>query len=67
VRLIWGGDNRTLLPSAALLGAAFLLVADTLARSVAGANELPVGIVTALVGVPCFVWLLRRPNSELTT
>jgi iron complex transport system permease protein len=63
VRLIWGSDNRTLLPCAALLGAAFLLVADTLARSVAGANELPIGIVTALVGVPCFVWLLRRPNS----
>jgi iron complex transport system permease protein len=67
VRLIWGGDNRSLLPSSALLGAAFLLVADTLARSVAGTNELPIGIVTALVGVPCFVWLLRRPNTGLAT
>jgi iron complex transport system permease protein len=63
VRLIWGGDNRSLLPCAALLGAAFLVDADTLARSLAGANELPIGIVTALVGVPVFVWLLRRPAS----
>jgi ABC-type Fe3+-siderophore transport system permease subunit len=67
VRLIWGGDNRSLLPCAALLGAAFLVAADTLARSLAGANELPIGIVTALVGVPCFVWLLRRPSSGLAT
>ena len=67
IRLIWGGDNRSLLPCAALLGAAFLVAADTLARSLAGANELPIGIVTALVGVPCFVWLLRRPSSGLAT
>jgi iron complex transport system permease protein len=67
VRLIWGGDNRSLLPCAALLGAAFLVAADTLARTIAGANELPIGIVTALVGVPFFVWLLRRPTGGLTT
>jgi iron complex transport system permease protein len=65
VRLIWGSDNRSLLPCAALGGAAFLIAADTLSRSLAGANELPIGIVTALVGVPCFVWLLRRPTSVL--
>jgi iron complex transport system permease protein len=52
-----------LLPCSALAGAAFLVAADTLSRSLAGANELPVGIVTALVGVPCFVWLLRRPTA----
>jgi iron complex transport system permease protein len=63
IRLVWGGDNRALLPCAALAGAAFLVAADTAARSLAGANELPIGIVTALVGVPCFVWLLRRPAS----
>lgn len=63
VRLVWGGDHRTLLPCAALAGAAFLVGADTLSRTVAGANELPIGIVTALVGVPCFVWLLRRPAA----
>jgi iron complex transport system permease protein len=61
VRILWGSDNRGLLPCAALAGAAFLVAADTLSRVIAGANELPIGIVTALIGVPCFVWLLRRP------
>jgi iron complex transport system permease protein len=63
IRLLWGSDNRALLPCAALAGAAFLVGADTLSRTLAGANELPIGIVTALVGVPCFVWLLRRPAA----
>ena len=67
VRLVWGSDNRALLPCAALAGASFLVAADTLARSLAGANELPIGIVTALVGVPCFVWLLRRPSAGVST
>lgn len=67
IRLIWGSDNRALLPCSALAGAAFLVAADTLSRSLAGANELPVGIVTALVGVPCFIWLLRRPTAGLTS
>lgn len=61
VRLLWGSDNRALLPCAALAGAAFLVGADTLARTLAGATELPIGVVTALIGVPFFVWLLRRP------
>jgi iron complex transport system permease protein len=61
IRLLWGSDHRSLLPSAALGGAALLAATDTLARSIAGANELPIGIVTALIGVPCFVWLLRQP------
>ena len=66
VRLVWGSDNRALLPCSALAGAAFLVAADTLSRALAGANELPIGIVTALVGVPCFVWLLRRPAGVST-
>lgn len=62
LRLVWGGDHRLLLPGSALAGAAFLLLADTAARTVAGAGELPVGVVTALIGVPLFVVLLtRRP------
>ena len=65
LRMIWGGDNRALLPCSALAGAAFLVSADTLSRTLAGANELPIGIVTALVGVPFFVWLLRRPSSKV--
>lgn len=64
LRLIWGGDNRVLLPAAALAGATFLVAADTASRTVAGANELPIGVVTALVGVPFFVWLLRRPANR---
>lgn len=63
IRLLWGSDNRALLPGAALAGGAFLVGADTLSRTLAGANELPIGIVTALVGVPCLVWLLRRPAA----
>jgi iron complex transport system permease protein len=65
MRMLWGSDNRGLIPCSALAGAAFLVGADTLARYVAGANELPIGIVTALIGVPIFVWLLRRPSVGL--
>lgn len=62
LRLVWGSDHRFLLPGAALAGAAFLLLADTVARTVAAPVELPVGVVTALIGVPVFVVLLtRRP------
>jgi iron complex transport system permease protein len=65
MRILWGGDNRGLIPCAALAGAAFLVGADALARYAAGANELPIGVVTALIGVPMFVWLLRRPSVGL--
>jgi iron complex transport system permease protein len=65
MRMVWGSDNRGLIPCAALAGAAFLVAADTGARYIAGANELPIGIVTALAGVPMFVWLLRRPAVGL--
>ena len=62
LRLLWGGDHRLLLPGSAIAGGAFLLLADTLARTVAAPGELPVGVVTALIGVPVFVVLLtRRP------
>lgn len=60
IRLAWGSDHRLLLPASFLAGGAFLLLADTLARTVAAPVELPVGVVTALVGVPLFVVLLRR-------
>jgi iron complex transport system permease protein len=59
-RFLWGSDHRALIPASALLGAAFLVLADTLARTAAAPTELPVGVVTAFVGVPFFVWLLRR-------
>jgi iron complex transport system permease protein len=60
VRLLWGADHRFLLPASVLLGAAFVVLADTLARTVAAPTELPVGVVTAFVGVPFFIYLLRR-------
>jgi iron complex transport system permease protein len=59
-RLLWGSDNRLLIPAAALLGATLLLFADTLARIAAAPTELPLGVVTAFIGVPFFIWLLRR-------
>jgi iron complex transport system permease protein len=60
LRLAWRGDHRFLMPASFLAGAAFLLVADTVARTAVAPAELPVGVVTALVGVPVFVVLLRR-------
>jgi iron complex transport system permease protein len=63
VRLLWGGDHRFLLPASVLLGAAFLVLADTLARTAAAPTELPVGVVTAFVGVPFFIYLLRRRGA----
>lgn len=60
VRLIAGPDHRLLLPASALLGAALLLGADILARTVVAPAELPIGIVTALIGAPFFLWLLLR-------
>jgi iron complex transport system permease protein len=63
IRMIWGGDHRFLLPAAFLAGGAFLLFADTAARTVAAPAELPVGVITALIGVPLFVVLLRRSQT----
>ncbi|MEU0931740.1 iron ABC transporter permease [Embleya sp. NPDC005971] len=60
VRLLVGADHRRALPVAALLGAVFAICADLVARTVLAPQELPVGIVTSLVGGPFFVWLLRR-------
>lgn len=64
VRLIVGPGHRALLPLSALVGAIFLVWADTLARTVFDPRELPVGIVTALVGAPIFALLLARRRSE---
>lgn len=60
VRLWLGPNHRVLLPAAALLGATLLILADLLARTVIAPAELPIGIVTALVGAPFFLWLLLR-------
>jgi iron complex transport system permease protein len=60
VRIVWGADHEFLLPASALLGAAFLVLVDAGARTVAAPAELPIGVVTALLGVPFFVSVLRR-------
>jgi iron complex transport system permease protein len=59
-RALVGSDYRWIIPFATLLGAALLLGADVLGRIVARPEELQVGIVTALVGAPVFIWLVRR-------
>jgi iron complex transport system permease protein len=63
LRLWFGPDHRLLLPVGFLGGATFLVFADTLARTVTAPNELPVGVVTALVGGPFFLMLLRRRGA----
>lgn len=60
VRMVVGADHRRALPAAVLLGATFLVLCDIVARTVAAPEELPVGILTALVGGPFFLWLMRR-------
>lgn len=65
MRLALGNDQRLLLPAAALAGGSLLTVADTLARTVAAPQQLPVGVLTALIGVPAFLFLLtRQPGSR---
>lgn len=63
LRLAMGADHRALVPASALGGALLLLGADTLARTVAAPAEIPVGILTALVGAPVFLWLLQRRGA----
>ena len=60
VRLIVGADHRLVLPASALFGAAFLIGCDLVARTIIAPLELPVGIVTAIIGGPVFLWLLFR-------
>jgi iron complex transport system permease protein len=60
VRMLFGEDLRIVLPGSLLLGAAFLVGADTIARTALTGTELPVGAVTALMGGPIFLWLLKR-------
>ena len=60
LRLLGAGDHRVLLPGALLLGGGLLVTADTLARSLLAPQQLPVGVVTALLGVPLFLYLLNR-------
>jgi iron complex transport system permease protein len=63
LRLVWGPDHRLLAPASVLGGAAFMVVCDMLARTLPAQGEMPVGVVTALIGAPLFVYLLRKANK----
>jgi iron complex transport system permease protein len=63
-RLLWGPDYRRLIPLATITGGSVLLASDIIARTVLAPRELPVGIVTAVIGAPFFLWLLRRVKQE---
>jgi iron complex transport system permease protein len=65
VRLLFGAAHRTLLPLALLFGAAFLVLADVVARSALAPAEVPIGVVTAVVGAPFFLIVLRRHKGTL--
>jgi ABC-type Fe3+-siderophore transport system permease subunit len=63
VRLLIGPDQRLLIPASMLFGASFLIICDTVARTVIAPTEIPVGVITALIGGPFFVWLLKKKAS----
>jgi iron complex transport system permease protein len=64
VRMRLGGDHRWLLPCSALGGACLLLVSDTLARTLVAPAEMPVGLMTSLIGGPYFLWLVMRQRER---
>ena len=64
LRFACGPDHRVLIPAAALAGGTFLVLADTLARTVLAPLQLPVGVVTALIGAPVFLYQLHRLRSK---
>ncbi|HKJ97006.1 MAG TPA: iron ABC transporter permease, partial [Thermoplasmataceae archaeon] len=59
-RLLYGGSNRFVIPSSAIMGAIFLLAADDISRVVITGEVVPIGVVTGMIGVPVFMYLLRR-------
>jgi iron complex transport system permease protein len=65
LRIAFGGDHRVLVPCSFLLGASFLIVCDTVARTVLSPTEVPVGVITAMLGGPFFIWLLRSKRRSL--
>jgi iron complex transport system permease protein len=64
LRLAVGADHRVLIPCSFLTGAAFLIVCDTVARTILSPVEIPVGVITAMLGGPFFLWLLRGPVAR---
>ena len=66
MRMILGPDHRILIPASALGGAVFLVAADTVARTIISPSELPVGVITAFLGAPFFIYLLKKRGSQWT-
>jgi iron complex transport system permease protein len=64
LRLVLGPDHRVLVPSAVIGGGAYMVVCDLLARVLPKTGEMPVGVITALIGAPIFVFLLKRANRS---
>jgi len=64
LRLLGARDHRILIPCSVLLGGSFLVIADSLARTVIAPQQLPVGVVTAVIGVPSFIIILRSTISK---
>jgi iron complex transport system permease protein len=67
IRLLAGGNHRTLLPYSLLFGSMFLLLADTLSRTIIEPKELPIGILTSLTGAPFFLYLIIRQKNQTTS
>ncbi len=63
-RILWGPDHKHLLPLSMLIGAGFLILADLAARSVIEPAEIPIGVITALIGAPVFAFILLRRRME---
>ena len=63
-RMVLGSDHRLLMPVSALGGAVFLIAADTVARTIISPSELPVGVITAFIGAPFFIYLLKTRGSR---
>ena len=63
-RMAFGSDHRLLIPVASIGGAVFLITADTVARTIISPSELPVGVITAFMGAPFFIILLRKRGSR---
>jgi iron complex transport system permease protein len=65
LRLAVGADHRLLVPASFCVGAAFLVLCDTVARTAMAPEEIPVGVITSMLGGPFFIWLLRSKRSSL--
>ncbi len=64
LRLLGARDHRILIPCSVLLGGSFLMIADSVARTIVAPQQLPVGVVTAIIGVPTFLFILRRSSRQ---